>query len=84
MALALFGFDLGIEAQQLLVAPPTLPWLFLLARGPLYTLVRVAGALLASAAALSWIAQGAFHVDTPIDAYAVGEATTPRATGARR
>ncbi|WP_456831076.1 HupE/UreJ family protein [Deinococcus sp. UYEF24] len=34
-ALSLLGFNLGIEAMQLLVIAVTMPWLILLARTPL-------------------------------------------------
>ncbi|MFB9990895.1 HupE/UreJ family protein [Deinococcus oregonensis] len=55
MALSLLGFNLGIEAMQLLVIAVTMPWLLLLARTPLYPWVRILAASLAVLAALGWL-----------------------------
>ncbi|GGR23314.1 hypothetical protein GCM10008957_39070 [Deinococcus ruber] len=54
-ALSLLGFNLGIEAMQLLVIAVTMPWLILLARTPLYPPVRVVGASIAVLASLGWL-----------------------------
>lgn len=54
-ALSLLGFNLGIEAMQLVVIAVTMPWLILLARTPLYPPVRVVGASLAALASLGWL-----------------------------
>lgn len=56
MALAILGFNLGIELMQLFVIAVTVPWLILLSLTPAHSTVRVGGALLASVAALGWIA----------------------------
>ncbi len=56
MALSIFGFNLGIEAMQLLVIALTAPWFILLSLTPLGGKVRIFGAMLATAAALGWIA----------------------------
>lgn len=57
MALSLLGFNLGIEAMQLVVIALTIPWLILLARTPFYAPVQTMGALLAGFAALGWLGQ---------------------------
>ncbi|WP_219722151.1 HupE/UreJ family protein [Deinococcus planocerae] len=54
-ALSLLGFNLGIEAMQLLVIAVTMPWLILLAQTRLYPPVRVVGASLAVLASLGWL-----------------------------
>lgn len=54
-ALSLLGFNLGIEAMQLLVIAVTMPWLILLARTPLYPPVRMFGASVAVLASLGWL-----------------------------
>lgn len=55
LLLSLLGFNLGIEAMQLLVMGLTLPWLVLLARTSFYAPVRLTGAALAFLAALGWL-----------------------------
>ena len=57
MALSILGFNLGIEAMQLVVITLTIPWLMLLSRTPAYTLVRLSGAFIAAVAAMAWIAE---------------------------
>ncbi|GGR36542.1 HupE/UreJ family protein [Deinococcus ruber] len=54
-ALSLLGFNLGIEAMQLVVIAVTMPWLILLAQTKLYPAVRMMGAALAFCAALGWL-----------------------------
>jgi hypothetical protein len=54
-ALSLLGFNLGIEAMQLLVIAVTMPWLILLAQTKLYPPVRLVAASLAVLAALGWL-----------------------------
>ena len=54
-ALSLLGFNLGIEAMQLLVIAVTMPWLILLAQTKLYPPVRTVGASLALLASLGWL-----------------------------
>lgn len=55
MALSILGFNLGIELMQLLVIGLVIPWLILLSRTPVYSYIRVGGALLAGVAAIAWI-----------------------------
>lgn len=54
-ALSLLGFNLGIEAMQLIVIAVTMPWLILLAQTKLYPPVRMVGASLAVLASLGWL-----------------------------
>ena len=55
MALSLLGFNLGIEAMQLIVIALTIPWLMLLVRTPVYAAFRTLGALIATVAAVGWL-----------------------------
>lgn len=59
MVLSILGFNAGIELMQLLIIAVTIPILIVLSRRPTYRLVRVGGALLASAAAIFWIIERA-------------------------
>jgi HupE / UreJ protein len=54
-AVAILGFNLGIEAVQLIVAAAVLPFLLWLAGRPAYQHFRQVGALFAGAAALFWL-----------------------------
>jgi hypothetical protein len=51
------GFNLGIEAMQLIVVAATMPSLLLLSRARAYSLLRVGGACFAGLAAMGWIAE---------------------------
>jgi HupE / UreJ protein len=53
--IAILGFNLGIEAVQLIVVAIVLPLLLWLAATPAYRHVRLAGALVSGAAALFWV-----------------------------
>lgn len=63
----LLGFNLGIEAVQLLVIAATLPSLLLLSRTRAYGMLRIGGALFAGIAALAWIAERLLGFETPVD-----------------
>jgi hypothetical protein len=54
-AVAILGFNLGIEAVQLIVVTVALPLLLWLAAKPAYHRFRQSGALLSAAAALFWL-----------------------------
>lgn len=56
LVLALLGFNLGIEAMQLVVVALALPPLVLLSRTPAYPRIRVFAAALTGVAALGWLA----------------------------
>jgi hypothetical protein len=67
MALSILGFNLGIEAMQLIVVLVTIPWLVLLSRTAFYPPVRWTGAVFGAAAALTWIAQRTFSWPNPLE-----------------
>src|SRR5262249_20013928 len=54
---SVLGFNLGIEAFQLLVIMTAMPWLVLLARSRIYGPLRIAAALLTATAAAAWFAE---------------------------
>jgi hydrogenase/urease accessory protein HupE len=56
-ALAILGFNLGIEIVQVALAALVLPVLLWLVRGSYWPWVRTGGAAVAGAAALDWLAQ---------------------------
>jgi hypothetical protein len=66
---SIFGFNLGIEAMQLVVVAIALPSLILLSRTRLYSSIRTAGALFAGAVAISWIAQRLWDLPNPADVF---------------
>jgi hypothetical protein len=66
MASSVLGFNLGIEAFQLLVILAAMPWLVLLACSPVYRPFRIAGAALTGIAAAAWFAERAFGWINPI------------------
>jgi hypothetical protein len=66
---SIFGFNLGIEAMQLVVVAIALPSLILLSRTRLYSSIRAAGALFAGAIAIAWIAQRLWDLPNPADAF---------------
>jgi HupE / UreJ protein len=66
MASSVLGFNLGIEAFQLLVIVTTMPCLVLLSRSRVYGPFRVGGAALTSIAAAAWFAERALGWTNPI------------------
>jgi hypothetical protein len=66
LASSVLGFNLGIEAFQLLVILAAMPWLVLLARSRVYGPFRIAGAALTGIAAAAWFAERAFGWVNPI------------------
>lgn len=56
LVLSLLGFNLGIEAMQLLIVIVVLPPLVLLAKARRYELMRIAASGIAGLAALGWLA----------------------------
>ena len=68
LAVSLVGFNLGIEAMQLIVIAITLPTLLLLARTRARTAVRLGGAVFAGACAGGWLAERAFGLANPLQA----------------
>jgi hypothetical protein len=61
LALSLLGFNLGIEAMQLVVIALTIPWLMLLVRTPVYPAVQIGGAIIAGVAAIGWLLERLGH-----------------------
>ena len=62
---SVLGFNLGIEAFQLLVILAAMPWLVLLARSRVYGPFRIVGASLTGIAAAAWFAERAFGRANP-------------------
>jgi hypothetical protein len=60
------GFNLGIEAVQLLVIVAAMPWLVLLARSRVYRPFRVTAASLTGIAAAAWLAERTFGWANPV------------------
>jgi len=63
---SVLGFNLGIEAFQLLVILAAMPGLVLLARSRVYRPFRVAGAAFTGIAALAWFAERALGWSNPV------------------
>jgi len=68
LALALLGFNLGIEAMQLGVVVLVMPWLLLASRSERYVWLRVPAAMGGMIAALGWIAERAWGLHTVVPA----------------
>jgi len=66
LASSVLGFNLGIEAFQILVVLASMPWLVLLARTRVYGPIRVVGAMLTGVAAAAWFAERALGWDNPV------------------
>jgi hypothetical protein len=64
---SILGFNVGIESMQLIVVAATMPSLLLLSRSRAYALLRIGGALFATLASASWIAQRLLDVPNAID-----------------
>jgi hypothetical protein len=64
---SVLGFNLGIEAFQILVILMTMPSLVLLARTRLCEPLRIAGAALTGIAAAAWFVERAFGWQNPIN-----------------
>jgi hypothetical protein len=66
---SVLGFNLGVEAFQLLTILLVMPCLAMLARTRLYGPFRTAGAVLTGIASVAWFAERAFGWSTPIDSF---------------
>ena len=66
MVSSVLGFNLGIEAFQLLVILAAMPGLVLLARSRVYGPFRIVGAALTGTAATTWFAERAFGWANPV------------------
>lgn len=65
--LSILGFNLGIEAMQLIVVAATIPSLMLMSRSRLYSPLRIVGALFAGCAATGWILNRLLNMHTSVD-----------------
>ena len=72
LALAVLGFNLGIETMQLIVVALVLPSLLLMRVSPLYRYVRVGTAAITATLAVGWVLQRALGVSNPLDRIASG------------
>jgi hypothetical protein len=66
LAVGILGFNLGVEAMQLVVVSLTLPSLMVLSRSPHYRLVRRLGGALGLTAAAGWVVERSVGVVTPV------------------
>lgn len=66
LALALFGFNLGIEVMQLAIVLLVMPWLLLASRSPGYAFIRVPGAAFGFVASAGWILERGFGARSQI------------------
>ena len=82
LMLSLLGFNLGIEAMQLLVMAATLPLLLALSTTRHYRAVSVCGAAFAAACALGWTLERAFGLANPLEPVANWLAPPPTWFGA--
>jgi hypothetical protein len=69
LASSVLGFNLGIEAFQILIILPVMPCLVVLARTRMYGPFRIAGAVLTGIAAAAWFAERAFGWGNPIGSF---------------
>lgn len=67
LAVGLLGFNLGIEAMQLLVIAAVLPPLLLLSTTRIYNPVRITGAAFAALCSIGWIVERAFLRPNPFE-----------------
>ena len=65
LGMSVLGFNLGIEAMQLLIVVVVMPSLVLLSRTPAYTVLRVGGAAFSAVAACGWVGERAFGLRNP-------------------
>ena len=67
--ITILGFNLGIEAMQLVVVIAVLPSLLLMSRTRIYWLPRIGGALLAALASTGWIVERVLNVRNVINPF---------------
>ena len=67
--ITILGFNLGIEAMQLVVVIAVLPSLLLMSRTRIYWLPRIGGALLAALASVGWIVERVLNVRNVINPF---------------
>ena len=64
---SILGFNLGIEAMQMIVVAVTMPSLVLLSRTRAYSVVRIGGALFAGVASVCWIIERLLDTHSWVD-----------------
>ena len=72
LGLSVLGFNLGIEAFQILIILLVMPCLIVLARTRVYPTFRIVGAVLTGIAASAWFAERAFGLSNPISGLVEG------------
>lgn len=77
LASSVLGFNLGIEAVQLLVILAAMPCLMLLARSCVYGPFRVVGAVATGLAAAAWLSERALGWSNPVAPLIEGVASHP-------
>lgn len=75
LASSVLGFNLGIEAFQLLIILAAMPWLVLLARSRVYGPFRVVGAVVTGIAAAAWFGERAFGLTNLVTPLVEGAAS---------
>ena len=65
-AMAILGFNLGIELVQLLVILAVMPSLLMLSRTRFYPILRTSGAALAGLAAIAWLIERVLDQANPV------------------
>lgn len=72
--ISIVGFNVGIEAMQVIVVCATMPSLLLLSRTRAYSLLRIVGAGFAVTASLGWIEERLLNVHNPVELLVNGAA----------
>lgn len=70
LLMSILGFNLGIEAFQLVVVAFAMPPLMMLARTRLYSGFRALGSVVAGVAATAWLMDRAFGIASPVMSWA--------------
>ena len=63
----ILAFNLGIETMQMLIVAMILPSLMLMSRTRAYSALRIGGSVFAAIAAVGWIMERLFGIQTPVD-----------------
>ena len=77
MVSSVLGFNLGIEAIQVVVILAVMPWLVLLARTRIYRGFRLLGSLTTAVAAFAWLGERALGWPNPVEPWVEAVAAHP-------
>lgn len=66
LGLGVLGFNLGVEAMQLVIVAAVLPWLLLMRTSHLYRYLRVGAAIVAGILAIAWALERAIDLANPL------------------